>query len=235
MSRAGLGDVPGALSDFDQVIRLNPDYANVWYNRGELKYDQGDFAGALADYNRAIGIQPRDAGYYNSRGHTNYRLGRFNQALADYNRAVAIDPNNAAALVNRGDAYREQAIYGPAATDYREAIRLDPKLGRAYLSAAWLMATCPDQRFRNPQLAVESAKKAIELNGDKDYRYLDTLAAAHANAGDFDTAKSVASKAVSIAPPKEMANVRQRLELYQSGRAYREGAPAEPVRAASAK
>ncbi len=147
---------------------------------------------------------------------------------------MAIDPNNAAALVNRGDAYREQAIYGPAASDYREAIRLDPKLGRAYLSAAWLMATCPDQRFRNTDMAIKSAQKAIELDGDKDYRYLDTLAAAHANAGDFDKAKSIANKAVSSAPQKEMANVRQRLELYQSDRAYREGAPAEPVRAASA-
>jgi tetratricopeptide (TPR) repeat protein len=234
VSKASLSDIKGAMSDFDQVVRLNPDYANAWYNRGELKYDQGDFAGALADYNRAIGIEPRDAGFYNSRGHTQYRLGRLREALSDYNRAVGIDPNNAAALVNRGDAYREQAIYGPAASDYREAIRLDPKLGRAYLSAAWLMATCPDQRYRNTDMAIKSAQKAIELDGDKDYRYLDTLAAAHANAGDFDQAKSIANKAVNATPQKEMANVRQRLELYQSGRPYREGASAEPVRSASA-
>jgi tetratricopeptide (TPR) repeat protein len=83
-------------------------------------------------------------------------------------------------------------------------------------------------------MAIKSAQKAIELDGDKDYRYLDTLAAAHANAGDFDQAKSVANRAVNATPQKEMANVRQRLELYQSGRAYREGAPAEPVRSASA-
>lgn len=234
VSKAGFGDIKAALADFDTVIKLNPDYPNAWYNRAELKYDQGDFSGALADYDRAIELRPSDAGFYNSRGHANYRLGKIREALADYNRAVQIDPNDAAALVNRGDAFREQGIYGPAAADYREAIRINPKLGRAYLSAAWLMSTCPDSRYRETDKAVSAAQKAIDLDGDKDYRYLDTLAAAQANTGQFELAKATATKAVAAAPSKEMSKVRQRLELYDSSRAFREGAPAEPVRPASA-
>jgi tetratricopeptide (TPR) repeat protein len=234
VSRAETGDTKGAMNDFSEVVRLNPTYANAWYNRGELKYEQGDFLGALGDYNKAVELQPRDGGYFNSRGHTNYRLGRLREALSDYNRSVQIDPNNAAALVNRGDAYREQAIYGPAASDYKDAIKIDPKLGRGYLSASWLMATCPDQRYRDPDRAVSAAQKAVELDGDKDYRYLDTLAAALASAGRFDEAKATAEKAAKRAPGKEAANIRKRVELYSDGRAFREGAPAEMVRAASA-
>jgi tetratricopeptide (TPR) repeat protein len=234
VSRAELGDTKGAMSDFSEVVRLMPTYANAWYNRGELKYEQGDFLSALADYNKAIELQPRDGGYFNSRGHTNYRLGRLREALSDYNRAVQIDPNNAAALVNRGDAYREQAIYGPAASDYKDAIKIDPKLGRAYLSASWLMATCPDQRYRDADRAVSAAQKAIEMDGDKDYRYLDTLAASLASAGRFDEAKATAEKASKRAPAKEAANIRKRMEAYADGRAFREGAPSETVRPASA-
>src|SRR4029077_9835552 len=128
--------------------------------RGELKYDQGDFSGALADYDRAIQLKRDDAGFYNSRGHANYRLGKIREALSDYNQAVQINPSDVAALVNRGDAYRDQGIYGPAAADYREAIRVNPKLGRAYLSAAWLMATCPDSRYRETDKAISAAQKA---------------------------------------------------------------------------
>jgi tetratricopeptide (TPR) repeat protein len=137
-------------------------------------------------------------------------------------------------LVNRGDAYRDQGAFGPAAADFREAIRIDPKLGRAYLSAAWLMATCPDAKFRDPEKAVAAAEKALDLDGDKDYRYLDTLAAAQANAGQFDLAKATVAKALAAAPKSESPRVRQRSQLYESSRAYREGAPAEAVRPASA-
>ena len=223
-----------ALADFDTVIRMNPNYANAWFNRGELKYAKNDFAGALNDYNRAVQLQPSDPGFYSSRGHAKYHLGRINEAMADYNRAVQLEPNNALWLVDRGDAYREQGLYQPAAADYREAIRVDPKLGRAYLGAAWLMATCPDVRFRETDKAISAAQKAIELDGEKDYRYLDTLAAAQANAGQFDAAKKSANLALDVVPPKEMPKVRQRLDLYESGRAYREALPAEPVRAAAA-
>ncbi|HTQ39879.1 MAG TPA: tetratricopeptide repeat protein [Pirellulales bacterium] len=234
VSRAYLGDTKGALADFDSVIQLNPNYANAWFNRGELKYAQGDVNGALADYDHAIQLQPGDAGFYNSRGHANYRLGNFREALADYNRAVQINPDDALALVNRGDAYREQGIYGAAASDYRDAVRTDSKLGRAYLSTAWLMATCPDPRYRDADKAIAAAQRAIELDGDKDYRYLDTLAAAQASAGKFDDAKTSVHKALNEAPKNEAAHIQQRLDLYESARAYREGAPAEAVKPASA-
>ncbi|HEY2761674.1 MAG TPA: tetratricopeptide repeat protein, partial [Pirellulales bacterium] len=167
VSKGGMGDIKAALADFTSVIRLNPNFPNAWYNRAELKCDQGDVAGALADYDRAVQLKPDDAGFYNSRGHANYRLGNVREALEDYNRAVRLDPNDAAALVNRGDANRDQQAYGAAAADYREAIRVNPKLGRAYLSAAWLMATCPDSRYRETDKAISVAQKAIEIDGDK--------------------------------------------------------------------
>lgn len=234
VSRAGQGDIQGAMADFGTVINMDPKFAKAWYNRAELRYDQGDFSGALQDYDQAISLNPNDAGFYNSRGHANYRMNRVRDAIRDYSQAIKIDPNDAAMLVNRGDAYRDQQAYAPAAADFREAIRIDPKLGRAYLSAAWLMATCPDAKYRDPEKAVAAAEKALDLDGDKDYRYLDTLAAAQASAGQFDLAKASVAKALAAAPKSESNRVQQRLRLYESGRAYREGAPAEPVRAASA-
>jgi tetratricopeptide (TPR) repeat protein len=234
VSRGFLGDKKGALADFNTIIRVNPSYANAWFDRAELKFDQGDVTGALDDYNQAIQLNPGDAGFYNSRGHANYRLGQFREALADYNRAVQINPEDAEALVNRGDAYREEGVYGAAASDFREAVRLNSKLGHAYLSTAWLMATCPEQRYRDAEKAIAAAQRAIELDGDKDYRYLDTLAAAQASAGKFDDAKATINKALNEAPQKETAHIHQRLELYETGRAFRDGAPAEPVKPASA-
>ncbi|MHB1036235.1 MAG: tetratricopeptide repeat protein [Pirellulales bacterium] len=225
VSLAQLGKYDQAIADFDRTIRLNPKFVNAYFNRAELLYEQRDYTAAIEDYSQVLRLDPKDAAAYNSRGHAFYRRGEFRSALADYTKAIEIDPANAAAYTNRGDVYADMTYYSQAARDYRAAIRIDPNLGRAYQSAAWLMATCPDQRFRNAQLAVDSAKKAVALDGDGDYRYLDTLSAAYANAGNFDLARETQAAVVEKAPKDDAARYRKRLALYQQGKPYRDGAP----------
>jgi tetratricopeptide (TPR) repeat protein len=224
VSRAMAGDDEQALADFNKTIELRPNYANAYFNRGELLYDQGRFQDAIEDYSRVIRLTPRDSEAYNSRGHAWYKLGNYDRALADYSRAIQIDPENAAAYVNRGDAWGDLGQFGRAASDYRNAMRIDPNLGRAYQSAAWLMATCPEPRYRNAEFALSSAKKAIELDGEN-YRYLDTLAAAQANAGDFESAKTTLAKAIESAPPETAESYKARMAKYEAGEAYRDELP----------
>jgi len=223
VSYAQMGKQKEALADFNRTLQLNSNYSNAWFNRGELRYEQGDFVGAIQDYTQAVRLRPRDAGAYNSRGHAYYRLGRTREAMTDYDQAVRLNPKDAAILTNRGDAYAHQGLYAQAAQDFREAIKLNDQLGRAYQSAAWLMSTCPDARFRNAQLGLESARKAIELDGENDFRYLETLAAAMANNSMFDEALEAQAKVAAIAPETETARAQRRIELYKAGRAYREG------------
>jgi tetratricopeptide (TPR) repeat protein len=221
VSYAAAGRVDLALRDLDRAIELNPDYLNAWFNRGELKYKQGDFAAAAADYTSALKLNPKDSATLNGRGHALYRLERFGEALRDYGEAIKIDPDNPAALINRADVYSDIGQYSEAAKDYRAAIRIAPKLGRAYHSAAWFMATCPDQHYRNEKLAVEAALRAILLDGE-DYRNLSTLAAAQASAGDFDEAKATQEKAIHKASKADLATAQKMMGLYKREIAFRE-------------
>jgi len=224
VSYARLGKYDEAIADFDRTIELNPNYANAYFNRGELYYELGKFRLAVADYNQCLRRQPRDTAAYNSRGHAYYRMANYRSAISDYNQAIRLDPNNAAAYTNRGDAYADLGQYRQAAKDYRAAIRVDPKLGRAYQSAAWLMATCPDERYRETQKAVSAARRAVELDGES-YRYLDTLAAAYANAGNFEKARAVQARVVKTAPQELTARYENRLRLYEHDRPYRDQLP----------
>ncbi len=224
VSYARLGEYEKAIADFDRTIELNPNYANAYFNRGELHYELGEFRRAIADYNQCLRLQPRDAAALNSRGHAYYRLGNYRSAISDYNRAIRVDPRNAAAYTNRGDAYADLGMYRQAAQDYRAAIRIDPKMGRAYQSAAWLMATCPDARYRETEKAISAARRAIELDGQS-YRYLDTLAAAYANAGQFEKAREIQARVVEMAPPELAANYEARLRLYEQNQPFRDILP----------
>src|SRR5262249_10923625 len=61
---------------------------------------------------------------------------------------------------------------------------------------AWLLATCPDVKVRDPQRAVALAKKAVEL--DPRASYFNTLGAAQYRAGNFTEALAALRKSMDL-------------------------------------
>ena len=82
----------------------------------------------------------------------------------------------------------------------------------------------PDAKVRDGKRAVEAATKACELTNYKNGGYLDTLAAAYAEVGDFDKAVEWQEKALKAGdiPVKDLDAARKRLELFKQKKAYRE-------------
>lgn len=222
VSYALAGRYEEALSDLTKAIELNGTYVNTWFNRAEVRYELGQYADATEDYTEVIERQPDDFGAFTGRGHAYFRMGELGKALADYNRAVNLDLKSAGALVNRGDTYRLLGQWSNASADYRAAIKVDEGYGRGYRAAAWLMATCPDPKYRNEALAVRAAEAAIELDGAEDYLYHDALAAALAANGKYSEAVSAAEEALAIAPEEARLSVEERLALYRAGKPYRQ-------------
>ena len=222
VSYAMMGQYEAALADFDRTIQLNRDYVNAWYNRAGIRYEQADYARAVRDYTEVIRRTPDDASAFNGRAHSQYHLRRFREALTDYARAVQLDGDNAEYYTDRADAHAHLGYWNRAAADYRQAVRIDNTYGRAYLEGAWLLATCPLERYQISQLALVYARRAIELDGMEDYRYLDTLAAAHAAAGNFKQAQSTIQSAIDKAPEEAGNELNERLELYKENQPYRQ-------------
>ena len=114
-----------------------------------------------------------------------------------------------------------------ALADYEQALSLDSKLAEAYNGLAWILATAPEDGIRNGLKAVGHAEQAVSLADQSErFLYMDTLAAAYAEAGRFADAVAMQSKAISLIPEdydsKQVAQFKARLKSYQARKPWRD-------------
>ena len=89
--------------------------------------------------------------------------------------------------------------------------------GPACNGIAWRYATSEDPIIRNPQKALEYAKKAVELTPQPVPAYLDTLAEAYYVNGQFDNAIEIEKKAISLRPDHEF--LKEQLKKFEQAMA----------------
>jgi tetratricopeptide (TPR) repeat protein len=151
-----------ALGDYNEAIRLNPNAAQVFNNRGTVWAAKQEYDKAIADYNEAIRLDPRFALAYYNQGIAWAAKQEYDKAIADYNEAIRLDPKFVNAYDGRGIAWAAKREYDKAIADFNEAIRLDPKFVYAYngRGVAWAAK-------REYDKAITDFNEAIRLNGWK--------------------------------------------------------------------
>lgn len=219
-----------ALSDYNQAIRLAPNFQRAHFNRAARFAQRHDYARAIADYTQSIRLSPNDLAAHAARATLYAKQGDRTRALADATAAIKLKPttvmsqHRAVDLQLRAKAYNILGQPELALRDFREAIRLEPKDPIVNSQLAWFLATYPEERFRNGTEAVASARKACEPSHWNDSDYIDTLAAAYAEAGDFDQATKFQQQSLndrSLAA-KHREKREERLRLYQQRKPFRE-------------
>jgi len=119
------GEYDEAIADFTEAIRLNPEFAEVYYNRG-LTYgrDKGDFENAIADFTEAIRLKPDYAEAYYNRDIAEFSNGDTDKAIADHTEAIRLKPDYAKAYYNRGVAFEDRGDKSKAEQDFTKAKEL---------------------------------------------------------------------------------------------------------------
>jgi tetratricopeptide (TPR) repeat protein len=204
--------------------KLDEDADDVWFAfRGWVRHRTGNTAEALKDYAEAIRLNPTAASWYGNRGLIHMETKKYDDAIADFTSAIDLSPSNEVSHRNRALAYSRKKEWAKAVADYEQVIELNPESTVGLNGLAWMLCTAPDDKVRDGKRAVELAQKACDLTGHKNGGYLDTLAAAYAEAGEFAKAIEWQEKALKAGdlPVKEVDGARQRLELYKTKKPYR--------------
>ena len=113
-----------AMSDYNQAISLNPNYAKAYGLRGAIYYKQGKLNLALNDYNRAISLNPNFTEVYGLRGFLYHQQGKIDLALNDYNQLIKLNSKDARAYASRGLLYYQQRQIEKAKLDWQKAYEL---------------------------------------------------------------------------------------------------------------
>jgi len=131
----------------------------------------------------------------------------------------------------QGQKHTTAKKWQEAVAELSKAIELSPDHVLAYNNLAWLLATCPDPKFRDASRTVELAKKAVELAPNEVYLW-NTLGAAHYRAGDWLAAKTALEKSMELRSGGDsfdwffLAMVYWQLDNQQEARNWRDKAVA---------
>ena len=137
---------------------------------------------------------------------------------------IQASPANARAFANRGVLRAGGKDYAGALADYNRSLALNPTLAETFNNRAMLLASAPDEHFRNGKQAVADARQACKMTGWQRADILDTLAAAYAETGDFEQAVIWQQKAIQQAAdnPPFVKEAQERLQLYRNRQPFRE-------------
>lgn len=212
-----------AVEHFTKMLDAEPNDDTWFAFRGWARHKNGQTAEGLKDYAEAIRLRPRAASWYSNRGLIHMEAKQVDDAIADFTAAIDLTETSDVPYRNRAMAYTRKKEWAKAAADYEQVVELNPDSSVGQNGLAWLLCTAPDDKVRNGKRALEHARKACELTNYKNGGYLDTLAAAYAEAGQFDKAVEWQEKALKVGdiPIKDMPAARERLELFKAKKPYR--------------
>ena len=234
-------DLKAAKEDLRSAIQLAPQIANADRTislRAYIAAQENRMADAINDMRVLVDRSPNEPSYRLRLARMYSLDNRPRKAIEVLSEALDADPQNVSLLRSRGDARLSVGEHPAAISDYESALRAignidkvkaDPsqisEAAGLYNNLSWVLATSPTDSVRDGKKALEYGLKAAELSEYKEPHILSTLAAAHAENGDFEKAIEWSTKCVEMGRSEDheqQEQLEQELESYKAGKPWRE-------------
>ena len=152
--------------------------------------------------------------------------GKHDLGIKDCNEALRQYRGCVEAALLRANINTRLGKYAEALKEFNSLASLHPRavtLARVLSDRAWFYSTYPNASFRNGYQAIKDAKAACSIMVSKDENMIDTLGAAYAEIGDFNSAVQYAQQALAITDisPTNSKKIQRHLELFQQRKPIR--------------
>jgi tetratricopeptide (TPR) repeat protein len=203
LALAGLRkDLNGQKDAYDQLDQLRALNSYQYKRLGAVHFQLKLYDKALADIAKAVELRPDDdsnllwidpasVGRCPDERFRNGMLALADKSI-EVTRGKDADAFRTRAILNRGMGHHDKVI-----ADLEKAAELRPTAPRHLNFLAWILATSPDAKSRDPRRAVEVAQKAMHLqpaNGN----HCNTLGVAQYRAGDWNASIKTLEKSMQL-------------------------------------
>ena len=227
-----MGDLEGAMAEFERVMRESPSFPAVHYSVGVLLQGEGRHREAIARFGTALRYQPTDGEVRLRLAVSLRRAGDPEAALEQYRTVLRMDPDVADARFGAAMALVQLRRYSEARDRLDAGMEAFPGASIFPHALARLLAAAPDADVRDGPRAVRLVEQ-IASRGERTIDLGETMAMALAEVGRYGEAAAVQRDLVAaaeaegmrVAVPRLVANLR----LYERGRPSRTPWPADAI------
>lgn len=228
-----------AISIYDAIVEEFPsrsdfrqELAYFLSNRSALLLQANKLEEAESTCNRAVTIQEalvrRSPELHDNYAHLSKSLVSLGMILESRGKLLSARDTYRQALHHQQTALKKKPDH-PAFQKWLKVNR--DCLAQCCNVLAWNMATHPEAAKRSGKEAVANATEACEATDWKNWQYIDTLACAYAESGDFENAIKWQKAAIKELPWLNLLNrpeLQARLELFNQHEPFRDKTLARP-------
>jgi tetratricopeptide (TPR) repeat protein len=220
------GDLNAVERELQTVAQEEPDNGEMWVWRASLLRQRQQIDQALETARRGVELLPGSRRAYQQLGAILMKQKRYKEAVRIARQGVGMTPYSVELRVMLGTALLFTGREGEALAQLQYAFRFSARSIERFNNLAWELATNGDPDQRNGAVAAKLADLACVLTGYRQPAYLNTLAAAEAEAGRYDDAMKTAERARVAALASGRADLVVKTEKmmvsFKSGQPYQE-------------
>jgi len=214
------GKIDDAIANFSKAAEVDPAYGAAEGNLGHALLSKNNIDEAIPHLKKAIELGPETAEVHDNLGLALAEKGQIAEAMPQFERALAIDPKMPEAHYYLGESLVMKGQQAEGLSHWRQALKLDPGNLELLNDTAWLLATSADAALRNGAEAVPLAERAVQISQAHEPTLMGTLAAAYAEAGNYEKAIETEQHAADLATQQGKqelaATLRGRLAILQA-------------------
>ncbi len=196
------GRLNEAIAEFNKELELEPKHPG---NHNDLAWllatcsdpKVRDPRRAVELAKKAVQLAPQEWNFWNTLGVAYRNGGQLDEAENSFRKAIRLKADWPSAHYNLRLTLQAKGQLNEAIAEFNKELELEPENAGKHNDLAWLLATCPDPKVRDPQRAVELAKKAIKLAPGAD-GFWKTLGAAHSRSGNWKAAVQALKQAMEL-------------------------------------
>jgi tetratricopeptide (TPR) repeat protein len=222
-------DLKAARQLIEEVLRDHPDNPEALFGRAMFLRAEGHPDDAVAVLRRVGELAPDHSSCFSILGDVLMGQKRDQEAIAAYRQALRVVPSSPADHATLGLLLARTGQVEESVRQYRRALGLRPHHPEWLADLAWVLATGPDPKHRDPAEAVRLAEEACARTENHDPAALESLAAAQAATGRYrdalDTARKARLAAVDHKQAEFLPRIDEETRSYEKGQPVRSGKP----------